>query len=180
MLARMSVSIARQSAELRMAVFRLARRLRLEKTDDDLSDSQFGVLAVLNRFGPHTLSMLAERERVSPPSMNRTVNFLEARGYLRRDADAGGQPRVPLGDGLPDDRCSVRGDQDVRPPAVRRIGIPPHVAASLEEVHGAVHRRWRHPLTLGEHRERVRSEPVEHRQHAELPVAEVVVGLLDP
>ena len=93
MLARMSVSIARQSTELRMAVFRLARRLRVEKTDDDLSDSQFGVLAVLNRFGPHTLSMLAERERVSPPSMNRTVNFLEARGYLRRDADAADRRR---------------------------------------------------------------------------------------
>lgn len=83
----MTVSIARQSTELRMAVFRLARRLRLERTDDDLSDSQFGVLAVLNRSGQHTLSMLAERERVSPPSMNRTVNFLEARGYVRRDAD---------------------------------------------------------------------------------------------
>lgn len=93
MLTRMSVSIARQSTELRMAVFRLARRLRVEKSDDDLSDGQFGVLAVLNRFGPHTLSMLAERERVSPPSMNRTVNFLEGRGYVRRDADAADRRR---------------------------------------------------------------------------------------
>jgi DNA-binding MarR family transcriptional regulator len=85
MLTGMSGSIARQSAELRMSVFRLARRLRLERTVEDLSDSQFGVLAVLNRFGPHTLSMLADRERVSPPSMNRTVNSLESRGYLRRE-----------------------------------------------------------------------------------------------
>jgi DNA-binding MarR family transcriptional regulator len=83
----MAASIARQGAEVRLAVFRLSRRLRLEKTDDELSDTQFGVLAVLNRFGPHTLSALAERERVTAPSMNRTVNYLEGRGYLRRDAD---------------------------------------------------------------------------------------------
>ena len=84
----MAQSIARQSTELRMSTFRLARRLRLENTDDDLSESQFGVLAVLNRFGPHTLSQLADRERVTAPSMNRTVNFLQERGYLRREADA--------------------------------------------------------------------------------------------
>lgn len=84
---RMSASIARQGTEIRLAVFRLSRRLRLEKSDGELSDTQFGVLAVLNRFGPHTLSALAERERVTAPSMNRTVNYLQERGYLRRDAD---------------------------------------------------------------------------------------------
>ncbi len=83
----MAASIASQGTEVRLAVFRLSRRLRLEKTDDELSDTQFGVLAVLHRFGPHTLSALAERERVTAPSMNRTVNYLEERGYLRRDAD---------------------------------------------------------------------------------------------
>lgn len=76
-----------------MSTFRLARRLRLENADSELSDTQFGVLAVLNRFGPHTLSVLADRERVSAPSMNRTVNFLQDRGYLRRDADAADKRR---------------------------------------------------------------------------------------
>lgn len=65
----------------------------MENADSDLSDTQFGVLAVLNRFGPHTLSVLADRERVSAPSMNRTVNFLQERGYLRRDADAADKRR---------------------------------------------------------------------------------------
>ncbi|WP_152361886.1 MarR family winged helix-turn-helix transcriptional regulator [Microlunatus speluncae] len=83
----MAASIASQGTEVRLAVFRLSRRLRLEKTDDELSDTQFGVLAVLNRHGAHTLSALADRERVTAPSMNRTVNYLEERGYLRRDAD---------------------------------------------------------------------------------------------
>ena len=45
------------------------------------------MLGVLYRHGPHTLSELAERERVSAPSMNRTVNCLEESGYLTRTAD---------------------------------------------------------------------------------------------
>ena len=47
--------------ELRMAVFRLARRLRSERADDSLSDGQFAVLAHLSVHGPHTLGALAER-----------------------------------------------------------------------------------------------------------------------
>jgi DNA-binding MarR family transcriptional regulator len=35
-----------------------------------------------------TLSGLAERERVSAPSMNRTVNCLEESGYVQRTVDA--------------------------------------------------------------------------------------------
>lgn len=94
----MPAPIAQQSTELRMAVFRLSRRLRLEKTDEDLTDAQFGVLAVLNRYGPQTLSSLADLEHVTSPSMNRTVNYLEARGYLRRgpDADDGRRLRIEL------------------------------------------------------------------------------------
>lgn len=92
----MSASIASQGTEIRLAVFRLSRRLRLEKSDGELSDTQFGVLAVLNRHGPHTLSALAERERVTAPSMNRTVNYLEERGYLRRDADADDRRRTNI------------------------------------------------------------------------------------
>ena len=37
--------------------------------------------------GPHTLGELAERERVSAPSMNRTVNCLQESGYIVRGAD---------------------------------------------------------------------------------------------
>jgi DNA-binding MarR family transcriptional regulator len=70
-------TIAEQSAELRMATFRLARRLRAQKADQALSDAQFAVLGVLYRSGPRTLTELAEAERVSAPSMNRTVNCLE-------------------------------------------------------------------------------------------------------
>ncbi|QLD13241.1 MarR family transcriptional regulator [Microbacterium oleivorans] len=70
-----------------MATFRLARRLRAERAIDSMSDGQFAVLANLHVHGPHTLGELAERERVSAPSMNRTVNHLEELGYLTRTPD---------------------------------------------------------------------------------------------
>ena len=75
------------STDLRIAVARLARRLRAEKADDEVSDSQISALALLVREGPHTLGELSEHERVKPPSMNRTVNCLVSAGYAVRDGD---------------------------------------------------------------------------------------------
>lgn len=77
---------AESGRELRMATLRLARRLRAEKSSEELSDAHFSVLAWLHVHGAHTLSELAEREHVSAPSMNRTVNGLELAGYLTRSA----------------------------------------------------------------------------------------------
>ena len=80
-------TIAEQSTALRMATLRLARRLRAQRVDPSLSDGQFAVLGWLHKQGPLTLTQLAERERVSAPSMNRTVNCLVETGYLVREAD---------------------------------------------------------------------------------------------
>ena len=52
------------------------------------------MLAALTVHGPHTLGELAERERVSAPSMNRTVNCLEESGYVSRTADDGDRRKV--------------------------------------------------------------------------------------
>ena len=76
------------SSSLRIAVARLSRRLRAEKADDELSDTQTSTLAFLVREGSGTIGRLSEHERVTPPSMNRTVNRLEEAGYVRRTADA--------------------------------------------------------------------------------------------
>lgn len=65
----------------------MARRLRAEKSDAELSDGQFSVLAVLDRGGPLTARALAEHERVQPPSMTRTLARLEERGLIRRTGD---------------------------------------------------------------------------------------------
>ena len=75
------------AAQLRIATFRLARRMRTQRAVDSMSDGQFAVLAALRVHGPHTLGDLAERERVSAPSMNRTVNCLQEAGYIVRGAD---------------------------------------------------------------------------------------------
>ena len=72
---------------VRVAVHRTARRLRAEaQAAADLTQSQFCVLASLERTGPMTPGELAEHERVQPPSMTRTVAALEETGYVARAA----------------------------------------------------------------------------------------------
>ncbi|WP_431279089.1 MarR family winged helix-turn-helix transcriptional regulator [Leifsonia poae] len=75
------------STTLRIAVARLSRRLRAEKADHELSDTQTSALAFVVREGAGTIGQLSDHERVKPPSMNRTVNHLEAAGYVQRTPD---------------------------------------------------------------------------------------------
>jgi DNA-binding MarR family transcriptional regulator len=79
-----------------MGTFRLARRLRAEKADNELSDGEVAVLGALHVHGAHTLGALAERERVSAPSMNRTVNQLDAAGYIARTVDEHDRRKVNI------------------------------------------------------------------------------------
>jgi DNA-binding MarR family transcriptional regulator len=72
--------------ELRIALMRIARRIRQQRHDDTLSDSQLSVLYVLTRHGASTLAALAEHEHVTPPSMNRTVNCLVDEGLILRSS----------------------------------------------------------------------------------------------
>jgi len=82
-----SDELGQLAADLRVAAFRLTRRLRVESHLDDVTDSQLTVLLHLNRIGTSTPGQLAEFERVSAPSMNRTVNALVATGCVRRVDD---------------------------------------------------------------------------------------------
>lgn len=91
-----SENLSAEASDLRMATFRLARRLRAERAIDSMSDGQFAVLAVLKMSGSHTLGELAERERVTAPSMNRTVNCLEEAGYVTRTTDDGDRRKVNI------------------------------------------------------------------------------------
>lgn len=88
--------LAAEASAFRMATFRLARRLRAQRAIDSMSDGQFAVLAALKVHGPHTLGELADRERVTPPSMNRTVNCLEESGYLTRTPDENDRRKVNI------------------------------------------------------------------------------------
>lgn len=70
---------------LRVSVARLSRRLRNEReADDGLGLGALSALGVLFREGPMTVGQLAEKERVQPPSMTRTVNHLVERAYAVR------------------------------------------------------------------------------------------------
>lgn len=71
--------------ELRVLIQKVARRIRAERGGEGVTDTQLGVLWQLETHGRSTPGVLAERERVSPPSMNRTINALEAAGYVRRE-----------------------------------------------------------------------------------------------
>ncbi|MDP9027094.1 MAG: MarR family transcriptional regulator [Actinomycetota bacterium] len=72
--------------ELRMLLQRVARRIRNNRADGAMSDTQMGVLFRLEASSA-TPSQLAERERVTPPSMNRTLNALERAGLVERSPD---------------------------------------------------------------------------------------------
>ncbi|GAA1048912.1 MarR family winged helix-turn-helix transcriptional regulator [Arthrobacter russicus] len=71
------------AVELRMAIMRTSRRLRVEATTESITAGQFTVLALLGH-GPLTLRELADAEHVQAPSMTRTVNGLEAAGLVNR------------------------------------------------------------------------------------------------
>ena len=64
------------ASRVRLATVRLSRRMRAQKSDDRVTDSQMTVLMHLAKHGSMTLSELAEAERISAPSMNRTVIWL--------------------------------------------------------------------------------------------------------
>lgn len=77
--------ITRLAHDLRIACMRVSRRVRFE-TPAALAPHQFSALARL-QLRAHTLTELAESERVSPPSMSRTVAGLVERALVARGAD---------------------------------------------------------------------------------------------
>ncbi|HET7385828.1 MAG TPA: MarR family transcriptional regulator [Nocardioidaceae bacterium] len=85
------------ASALRISVARLNRRLRAERDPDNdlLSVGQLSVLGALFRNGECSVGELAALERVSPPSMTRTVNCLVEGGYVaRRPHDTDGRQVV--------------------------------------------------------------------------------------
>lgn len=75
---------------LRLAVGRLARRLRQESLGE-ITPSQLSVLATLDRHGEMTMGQLASIERVSRPSATGITTRLVDRGLVsqRPDSDDG-------------------------------------------------------------------------------------------
>ena len=76
------------AARLRVAVLRLARRLRKHELAG-LTPSQLSTLSTVGKCGPVRLGDLAAAERIAPSTLTRLISVLEAKGYVRRDAAPG-------------------------------------------------------------------------------------------
>ena len=78
-------AISSVSEDLRLACMRISRRVRFESTDE-IAPHQFSVLSRLED-GPLTPRALADIEKVSAPSMTRTVGCLAEDGFVERHDD---------------------------------------------------------------------------------------------
>ena len=78
-------AISSLSEDLRLACMRISRRVRFESTDA-IAPHQFSVLSRLED-GPLTPRALADVEKVSAPSMTRTVGCLADDGLVERHDD---------------------------------------------------------------------------------------------
>lgn len=72
------------ASRLRLAVVRLNRRLRAQRTDATVTLTQMSALSCLHKHGALTPGELAARERVQPPSMTRVIAALEEHGLVSR------------------------------------------------------------------------------------------------
>lgn len=74
------------AARLRLAVTRLARKLRRE-AEPGITPSMLAALSSVDRQGPLTMSELCAVEQVQPPSMTRIVAALVDLGLVSRESD---------------------------------------------------------------------------------------------
>jgi len=72
------------ASRLRLAVVRLNRRLRAQRTTASVTLTQYSALSTLKKCGPMTPGELAAKEVVQPPSMTRVIAALEEAGYVSR------------------------------------------------------------------------------------------------
>ncbi|MBO0820830.1 MAG: MarR family transcriptional regulator [Nocardiopsaceae bacterium] len=74
-------------ARLRGVIPRLARQLNETSTGEDLTPSQYSVLALARARGPLGLAELTELEGLNPTMLSRVVKVLDERGLVRRLPD---------------------------------------------------------------------------------------------
>jgi DNA-binding MarR family transcriptional regulator len=81
---------AQVAHDLRLAVGRLARRLRqlyAQHPGDQLSFTELAVLSRLHRDGPASASQLANGERVTAQAVGAAIGALHQRGLVQRTPD---------------------------------------------------------------------------------------------
>lgn len=79
-----TLATAQLSSQLRVAVMRVARRLRAQRVESNHSLTQLAALSTIERHGPLSPGDLATYERVQPPSMSRVLSRLEDASLIVR------------------------------------------------------------------------------------------------
>jgi DNA-binding MarR family transcriptional regulator len=82
--------------DLKVAIGRIARRMRQLYGADEVTFSEASVLARLHKQGPATPGALALDERVRPQAMGATLLALEQRGLIARSPDPADGRRVRI------------------------------------------------------------------------------------
>jgi DNA-binding MarR family transcriptional regulator len=72
---------------LHSAAIRLLRLVRVQDSVSGIAPARLSALSVIVFGGPVSLRELARAEQVSPPTMSRIVDALEAEGLVRRQVD---------------------------------------------------------------------------------------------
>jgi len=92
----------------------LLRDLRLADAESGLGPARLSALSVLVFGGPRSLGELAAAEQVTPPTMTRVVQGLEAQGLVARRPDPADGRRVVL-------RATPRGRRSMLAARERRL-----------------------------------------------------------
>lgn len=112
-----------------VAVSRLGRRLRQER-QSDLTPTQFSVMGTLRVLGPATPTAIARRERVSTPSITRTLNCLTDARLIDRQTDPTDRRQVLI-------TISAEGDRILTEERERRNAwLAARLAELSDEEHG--------------------------------------------
>lgn len=69
---------------LRVALVRMGRRMRSERSDESLGLHHLSAIGAIQTLEEPTLARIAATEGVKPPSMLKTLQHLEQLGYLER------------------------------------------------------------------------------------------------
>ncbi len=78
-------TIAELASQLRPALLRLTRLVRIQRVDMSVTLTQLSAMGTLRKSGPMSAGELAACERVQPPSMTKVIANLEERGLVRRE-----------------------------------------------------------------------------------------------
>src|SRR5438067_6231594 len=84
MTAATKTTIAELASQLRPALLRLTRLIRIQRVDMSVTLTQLSAMGTLRKHGPMSAGELANLERVQPPSMTKVLANLEERGLVQR------------------------------------------------------------------------------------------------